>query len=399
MNALLSHLPTEAKRAGSTSGGEYATACPWCGAGEDRLRVWPNHPDEPDKGKCWCRQCGRGGDGITLLRKAGLTFGEACRAVGLDPEVVAEGQGAQRPAQAAQRGNGGDRREGRKPAPQPPSLLRPPGEAWQRPALAFVRECRQALWEDTGAARSALRYLTGRGFTRRTTRAAGLGLNKRERRPARADWGLDPREEGPPGVWLPRGIVIPWWNRSEEGGPLWKVNIRRPAGDVEKRGGPKYVQAAGRKAGEGPAAPPWSTNALYGASALRSGRPAVLVEGELDALAIMQEARTGRFEEGAGKGRPLVAAVATGSTGAAREARWIGRLASCRPAVLVAFDAEETSAQAVAYWQRLFGQGARRHAPEGAKDAAAMLEAGEDLRGWIRAGLPDATKRTEPIPG
>jgi hypothetical protein len=91
--------------------------------------------------------------------------------------------------------------------------------------------------------------------------------------------------------------------------------------------------------------------------------------------------------------------VATGSTGAAREARWIGRLASCRPAVLVAFDAEETSAQAVAYWQRLLGQGARRHAPEGAKDAAAMLEAGEDLRGWIRAGLPDATKRTEPIPG
>lgn len=34
---------------------EYSAACPFCGAGEDRLRFWP------DTGNYWCRQCGAKG--------------------------------------------------------------------------------------------------------------------------------------------------------------------------------------------------------------------------------------------------------------------------------------------------------------------------------------------------
>ena len=74
------------------------------------------------------------------------------------------------------------------------------------------------------------------------------------------------------------GVVIPW----EIGGELWRVNIRRPVGD------PKYIGPAGCAMG------------LYNADALTAA-PAVLVEGEIDALTVGQAAGD------------LVTAVATGS--------------------------------------------------------------------------------------
>ena len=62
-----------------TYGGEYAGACPWCG-GVDRFRVWP------ERGRYWCRNCGKHGDTIQYLRdKRGLTFQYACRFIGRDP--------------------------------------------------------------------------------------------------------------------------------------------------------------------------------------------------------------------------------------------------------------------------------------------------------------------------
>lgn len=74
---LLSH-DTDSRRVASTSGGEYAGACPWCG-GKDRFRVWP------EQGRWWCRQCGRKGDAIQYLReRSGLSFVEAKRVLGLD---------------------------------------------------------------------------------------------------------------------------------------------------------------------------------------------------------------------------------------------------------------------------------------------------------------------------
>ena len=105
-------------------------------------------------------------------------------------------------------------------------------------------------------------------------------------------------------MWLPRGVVIPWLID----GSLWRVNIRRPAGE------PKYIGPVG------------SANGLYHADGLVAGTPAMLLEGELDALTIKQHAGD------------LVVPVATGSTGGARRTRWIARLALCS-LVLVAFDA------------------------------------------------------------
>ena len=53
-------------RQAATHGGEWAGPCPFCGTGQDRLRVWPNH--EAGCGKWWCRVCTQGGDAIQYVR-------------------------------------------------------------------------------------------------------------------------------------------------------------------------------------------------------------------------------------------------------------------------------------------------------------------------------------------
>lgn len=68
----------------STSGGEYAGQCPFCKkeeewTGDDRFRVWPEHPED-ETGRFWCRQCQEKGDGIDFLMKMeGLEYVEAKR--------------------------------------------------------------------------------------------------------------------------------------------------------------------------------------------------------------------------------------------------------------------------------------------------------------------------------
>jgi len=370
---LLEHVPSagDFSRASATDGGEHAGPCPSCG-GDDRFRVWPK---EGESGRFWCRRCDWSGDGIDLLRSehGGChSFPDACRALGcahkLDAPSAGDGQAGAAPSVP-------------KPDPKPPRLLRAPGKAWQAGAGAFVEECQRRLWAGTAAASSALDYLTGRGLTEKTIRAAGVGLNGATFRPLRTDWGLPRNEKKREGgtIWLPRGIVIPWYQ--EDGSGLWKIQIRRPDADTQKAGGgPKYVQAAAVRRGEGED-PGWSSNALYGASALRAGAPAMLVEGAFDALAIMQEARD---EDG----RPKVAAVACGS-GGGRRPRWIAKLASCSR-VLLGFDTDDNEAgdDAAAYWESVLPD-AVRHAPP-KDDPAAMLEGGEDLRAWIKRGLDGA---------
>lgn len=324
MTALLDLLPG-ARRAGATHGGEYSAPCPFCG-GTDRFRAWPAHPS--GRPRWWCRQCGRAGDMIDLLRERGLSYHEAARAAG--HEV--------------------GKRQARTRGPHPEPSLRPPPAGWQARAEEVGQEAEAALWAPEGA--RALAYLRQRGFADETVRAARLGYMAADRREAPAAWGL--AAECRPErrfVWVPRGVCIPW----RALGATWRLNIRRPAGD------PKYVQAGG--GGKG----------LYGADALRlwPELPAVLVEGELDGLAIWQAAGD------------EVNAVATGSTSGARHPLWVALLAAA-PVVLVAYDSDRAGDTAAQWWlERL--PGARRLVPAG--DPAAMLQAGEDLREWIRGAL------------
>ncbi len=217
-----------------------------------------------------------------------------------------------------------------------------------RPALVeFCIRAEDHLWAPEGA--EALAWLRDvRGLTDKTIRAASLGYNPEDLHEDPQDWDLGGDHKA---VWLPRGVVIPWVTA----GHLWRVNIRRPAGE------PKYIGPAG-----------WR-EALYRADTLAAAAPAVLVEGELDALTIDQHAGG------------LAAAVATGSTTGARRARWLARLAVCGT-VLVAFDGDAAGDAAARYWLDVLANGRRWRAFYG-KDANGQATAGGDVRGWVLAGL------------
>lgn len=137
----------------------------------------------------------------------------------------------------------------------------------------------------------------------------------------------------------------------------WNLRLRRPAGE------PKYGSPAG------------SCAALYGRDGLRAAFPAMLLEGEFDALSLAQQAGD------------LVAAVATGSTSGARHPHWQRLLCRCST-VLVAFDSDDAGEQAAAWWlQRL--PNARRLCPEG-HDVNEMLTDGANLREWVQGSGTDA---------
>jgi hypothetical protein len=115
-----------------------------------------------------------------------------------------------------------------------------------------------------------------------------------------------------------------------------------------------------------------SGNTLYGIEQVRPDTPAMLVEGVLDALSVIQEAGD------------LLAIVAGGTTGGRRE-RWIGRL-SVASTVLVSLDADEAGEAAAAWWLTALGARARRWRPYWG-DPNQLLQDGVDLRMWVREGL------------
>ena len=377
----------ELRKVATTKGGEYAGPCPMCG-GRDRLRVWPHHPGGRGA-QWWCRGCSKGGDAIAYLVELGdLTALGAAWARGKftptewdetmqekpiqDPVAWLISHGhmtAKAAALVGQAGGAGRPRHlladspaasPRPPAPRHPDRLAPPGPTWQERARAFVAYAQQQLWGSEGA--EALGYLRGRGLDEEMIWGAALGWNPSDWQDTPERWGLDPwtDDRGRPGhVWLPRGWVIPW----DIAGELWRVNIRRPQGD------PKYIGPKGSRPG------------LYNADALAPSKPAILVEGEFDALILAQVAGD------------LAAPVATGSIDGSRRPRWLAALALC-PAVLVAYDADDPGEKAAAYWVGVLSN-SRRWRPLW-QDANAMHQGGADLRGWVLAGLgqpaPDTDK-------
>jgi DNA primase len=322
---------TTLHRAASTNGGEHAGPCPFCG-GDDRFRVWPDHPN--GKGQWWCRQCGKSGDAIDYLRtlNPGWSFAQAVQALGGSIETSPVRTGTALPA-----------------GPRQPEGHSAP---WQERGSAFVSECEATLWSDTGA--RALDWLRKRCLSDDTIRKAHLGYNAQKRWEDRALWELPPElnaKGNPKRVCLPRGIVVPW----TIGGQLWRIQVRKPEGG--------YYNVPG------------SANALYNFDSVKPDRPAMLVEGVFDALTVMQEAGD------------LIIPVAAGSTTGAHCIRWVGQLSRC-PLVLVSFDAEKDKGDKAAAWWVDTLENARRWRPY-YEDVNAMVQAGADISDWVLAGVGD----------
>jgi len=210
------------------------------------------------------------------------------------------------------------------------------------------------LWSTAGA--GALAYLHQRGLQDETIRAARVGYHVDESWEKPEAWGA---VTGPKKIWLPRGLVFPWWFHDE----LWRVVIRTPQARPDQ---PKYVAVSG------------GSNLLYRVEMLKPNGPALIVEGVLDALAVVQEAGD------------LIAVVAAGSTTGGRLERWIGRL-TLASIVLVAFDADQAGEEAAVWWLKTLGTRAKRWRPFW-DDPSAMLQDRADLRTWIREGLGGTSK-------
>ncbi|MDE2505859.1 MAG: hypothetical protein KGM43_01490 [Planctomycetota bacterium] len=129
-----------------------------------------------------------------------------------------------------------------------PTRRAKPSSEWCEKVLGIIEEAESTLWSDPGV--EARAYLHGRGLTDATIQCARLGLI------------LDGH---------PTGVSIPWFN--DTGRPTL-LNVRHLDG-----GEPKYQSIKGSRRG-----------GLYpGRGAILTRRPAIVVEGEFDALLLGQE--------------------------------------------------------------------------------------------------------------
>jgi DNA primase len=305
---------------------EYAGPCPRCG-GTDRFHV---HLSKRPGGGWMCRQCwdprtnGKGwGDAIEYLRQIrGMSF---------------------RDARDSLQGSVGydDRAEQSRQAHH--SASEPPVQ-WQERASRLVQESIARLWGQEGEQSRA--YLHSRGLTDDTIRKARLGYAVHTHPKTRQSVPC---------------ILFPWYGDS--GTTLWRVQLRDIRAGIPRD--ERYFMVPG------------SSNAgLYLADSLNL-KPrrdtVVMVEGEIDALTIAQEAGD------------RVGVVATGSTTGARTTKWLMRLARV-PNLLIAFDRESKGDEAASYWLNNLPSNARRYRPT-AHDVNEMLLQFYSVRGWIEAAI------------
>ena len=352
---------TQLKRVASTHGGELAGPCPLChlgGArttGADRFVVW----DKLGRWACLGPRAGRNGcdlhgDAIDYLRhRDGIGYREACARLGIVPRQYPRG---------FQKGSGGTTSplhvccSGPLLEASRPDPLTPPPARWQAHAAGIAARCAVRLFRPAGA--RALTYLHGRGLTDATLQRFNIGYNPQHIAEPHAEWGLPAPADPAQRIHVPRGITIPWYID----GAVWRLNVRRPVTAAQVAGGqPKYLGPAG------------FANALYHAASLTPATPVVLVEGELDALTVVQACGA------------HVAAVATGSTAGGRRAEWIARLAAA-PCVLIAFDHDINGAgdKAAAWWLTTLPN-ARRWLPL-THDVNSAPDP-QDVRRWVAQGL------------
>jgi DNA primase len=330
---LLSLVGNRLKRVATTHGGEYAGPCPFCG-GKDRFHVQPN---APGGGRWFCRTCtgepGEGGhweDAIAfVMRRDNVGFRTACETLGADitksdrkPKKVRSHQPA--------------------PAPDPG----PPPREWQKDAWEIVTQSKAVLWSKDGA--KARAWLEQRGLQGETLSAYHIGYC--------------PKDGTYHGLYVPRGIVIPWI----VGDNIWKVQVRRPEGD------PKYMAVKGSR----------NPSVLFGTELLSLHPDCFVVEGEFDAMLLWQEI--------GGVADVLTLGSASGNVAD----RWLRLLLSFKR-FWVATDNDAAGERAAEVWLKLTGErGCRIFPPGDAKDVTEAWQKGEDLKGWALSHLP----KPEPSP-
>jgi DNA primase len=339
----------------------------------DRSRRWrcPFHADHrpslsitPDgrRFKCWSGRCGATGTALDwVMLRDRVSVVEAARK--LDPSIGDDAPArrtkpAPRPAPPLQ-----------VLAPAPPSAPAWHDPAWQATVSGLIEQAEAILWGAEG--RPFLGWLRGRGLDDGTIRRFRLGALPVPvtSAPLVALSGPDGR---PRPIRAERGILIPW----VAPGPCYAsdaaqwcgANIRRLMPDVaEPWTGPDKCRAL--RGSERGHLYPW-------ADVLPSEGfpPALLVEGELDALVGWQEA-----------GWLALAGTVGGATQTPRPSA-LSVLARC-PWWLMSFDHDEAGVEAAKTWRGRAPHKARRVLLPHGKDLSDFHAAGGDIAGWLSGEL------------
>jgi len=335
----LTSLLAGLKKVSSTSNGEWAGPCPWCG-GEDRFRFWPDHPSGAAGGRFMCRGCGRQGDAIQFLRDyTGMSYAEACTVLGTLPKASTKRE--------AKPGRGNWK-------PEPSSL---PGKKWREAARRFL----EALPPGGD-------YARGRGLTDATIATWQIKWTPADQFQDREAWGLPPETNPKTGkarkVWLPAGLVLP----TIRDGGIVALKIRRAGWSVGDSL-PKYVAASG--SAQGPLV-----------LADKPGLDVAVVESELDAFLLAQEA--GDLVS------VLAMRTARGKPDAAAHA-----MLKAAPCILVALDFDEAGAKGWPWWRKQYRRSMRWPVPAG-KDVGDLPGLGVPIRDWILAASPSTPPCSPP---
>jgi len=330
-------LPGSKLKKGSA---ECCGPCPKCGGGDDRFITWP------ESGRFWCRRCGWSGDEIQFLRDTeNLNFVDACNMLGINSHdklkkkeiFITEGY----------------------LAPKPSTF---PNEKWCSMAGAFAITCSDLIFKHP----KGLNYALARGLNEETIQKFGIGWNPKDRYPEQVGWGF-PEEINevtgkPRKLKLSAGLIIP----TLVGNRIVSIKIRRfPWKEGNKPSKYTYVKGS-------------SSAPLM----LPGGPAVVVVESELDALLVAQEAKS------------LATAVALRSASNKPDVETTKLLRDAK-VILVATDFDEAGIVAWGWWKKYFPNAFYWPVSVG-KDVGEMVEAGVSAKEWVKTGIRDFISRNHP---
>lgn len=304
-----------------TSSGEYHSPCSACG-GTDRFVIWPA------KGKYWCRQCKKSGDAIQFCRDfMNMGFLEARDKINNSSQSIIASD---------------------KPA------LPPISRSWEEKALSFVNSCHQRLLIDP----QALASLGHRGLQSESIRQHRLGWNPVDIYVARESWGLPQKmnDGKPKKLYLPQGIVIPAF----EDGSLFKLKIRKSNWQESDVFG-KYYEVPGSG----------SKTPIFGNLSLKV---VVIVEAELDAILVIQEA---------GDLCCCLALAGAQKRPDPLTQQWLQR----KKHLLFALDFDNAGIAEYPYWRSNYRNITPWPVPQGKSPEEAYTKYGVNLRIWISEKL------------
>ena len=316
------------KRVAATNGGEYHSPCPACG-GKDRFIIWSA------KNRYYCRQCEKNGDVIQYLRDFhNLSFKDACSKANINFQSKINI----------------NIKKSNKFIPIKRSL---PSIHWQAKALEFVLVCHKNLLNNY----TAINCLQKRGFSIDSIKKFQLGWNSVS---VSEDWQLKELNRK---IWMPKGIVISSFINNQ----ISKIKIRRNDWYINDKF-PKYVEIHGSSSG------PTVFN-------LNFNLPVIILESELDAMLVQQEAEN------------LCIPIALG--GASKKSDdYIHNLLIQAPLILFSLDYDEAGIKAYKWWKKQYKKLIIWVAPF-EKSVGDAFKQGLNIKEWISLGIKEYSKLTK----